>query len=646
MELVYLWVEKYKNIEKQGFNFSSRFECEFKDKDGKEKLKDDCQLVIKPKEHIENFFGNKINVTAIVGENGSGKSSVFEALSLLYYNHYGDVLKSENKIFIVFKIKNDFYIMSTKDNGCAYATEANKDDEKYIIQVDLNKATDNLSGKRHYLTYFSNCLTDMTKQKRFEPFKDKNEGARSYFYNGLQPKDLGKQQYTPLNNKNDTYDYFNLKYADILKDNDSFFSFIDEKLTFDSYKFEIHISDLGVYFAHERLYKDLIELESDNLFLEINSDNSKSYFYKFMALYIIKESIDIISRKTDDEYRFKGATSDYIDKAIMKFIELVKEKFKEDCSKKDYYENILKICSEYIDKDTFSIKNIDKLLQDYTYISKNIWKSTNFNIKDNHINHYLDNKILTKLEQDNIFRVDFFKENNEEYNFLSLSSGEQEYLKILTNFSYTMKHYVEGQNNIILFDEIELSMHPNWQKKLINNLDIILKSFKKKNTYTNIIITSHSPFILSDLPKENVIFLDKLDDKTQEKYPNLVIGDLKKGNCINVSKHINISPFGANIHTLLAHGFFMEDGLMGEFAKSKINEVIDNLQEKSQSLSQKQIKSIVATIGEPFLQTKLEQMYNEKFDLDDELEELQKQQEKINLKIEQLKKQKSENVKS
>ena len=31
MELVYLWVEKYKNIENQGFNFSPRFEYEFKD---------------------------------------------------------------------------------------------------------------------------------------------------------------------------------------------------------------------------------------------------------------------------------------------------------------------------------------------------------------------------------------------------------------------------------------------------------------------------------------------------------------------------------------------------------------------------------------------------------------------------------------
>ena len=29
MELVYLWVEDYKNIQKQGFNFSPRFRCEY-----------------------------------------------------------------------------------------------------------------------------------------------------------------------------------------------------------------------------------------------------------------------------------------------------------------------------------------------------------------------------------------------------------------------------------------------------------------------------------------------------------------------------------------------------------------------------------------------------------------------------------------
>ena len=88
LELVYLWVEDYKNIQKQGFNFSPRFDCKFydeyeKDENGKEKLKVDCRLEIKPKEHIENFFGENINVTAIVGKNGSGKSSLLELISFL-----------------------------------------------------------------------------------------------------------------------------------------------------------------------------------------------------------------------------------------------------------------------------------------------------------------------------------------------------------------------------------------------------------------------------------------------------------------------------------------------------------------------------------------------------------------------------------
>jgi len=29
MELFYLWVEEYKNIKNQGFNFSPRFDCEY-----------------------------------------------------------------------------------------------------------------------------------------------------------------------------------------------------------------------------------------------------------------------------------------------------------------------------------------------------------------------------------------------------------------------------------------------------------------------------------------------------------------------------------------------------------------------------------------------------------------------------------------
>ena len=75
MELVYLWVEKYKNIIGQGFNFSPRFECEFKN----------GVLTIDENKDYVSIFPENINVTAIVGENGSGKSNLLELISDIGY---------------------------------------------------------------------------------------------------------------------------------------------------------------------------------------------------------------------------------------------------------------------------------------------------------------------------------------------------------------------------------------------------------------------------------------------------------------------------------------------------------------------------------------------------------------------------------
>ena len=177
----------------------------------------------------------------------------------------------------------------------------------------------------------------------------------------------------------------------------------------------------------------------------------------------------------------------------------------------------------------------------------------------------------------------------------------------------------EEKNNILLFDEIELYLHPNWQKRVLKIiLDFIHKNKLKKNLH--IIVASHSPFILSDIPKENVIFLNKFDkEETKNKYPKLDAKDLKDGNCKNVSKHIELKTFGANIHTLLSNGFFMSDGLMGEFAKSKINEIkkfyeiVKFLEPKNKKYKRilkilylfkiKKFNHIQSIIGEQFLQT-------------------------------------------
>ena len=52
---------------------------------------------------------------------------------------------------------------------------------------------------------------------------------------------------------------------------------------------------------------------------------------------------------------------------------------------------------------------------------------------------------------------------------------------------------------------------------------------------------------------------------------------------------------------------------MGDFAKSKINAVLDLINENCQNISQEEAKFIISIIGEPIIKKKLEEMYNSKF---------------------------------
>ena len=97
MELVYLWVEDYKNIKKQGFNFSPRFKCDYDEEKN--------ELTIDENKDYLNIFPENINITAIVGENGSGKSNILDLIIEL--DNWGRIndsfffITSDEKIYTV-----------------------------------------------------------------------------------------------------------------------------------------------------------------------------------------------------------------------------------------------------------------------------------------------------------------------------------------------------------------------------------------------------------------------------------------------------------------------------------------------------------------------------------------------------------------
>ena len=206
------------------------------------------------------------------------------------------------------------------------------------------------------------------------------------------------------------------------------------------------------------------------------------------------------------------------------------------------------------------------------------------------------------------------KNNDSVSNINVMSSGEQHLVHTMQSVLYhilnvnSVHNSKESKNKYeyinIIFDEIELYFHPEYQRRFVFELLERLDSLKKGNHIPkikgiNILFCTHSPFILSDIPKQNVLFLgEKKDFKT----------------------------FGANITTLLANSFFMEN-LIGEFAKNKINEVIRWITQDKED-----ILKTIKLIDEPILRNKLIEMYYEKFPD----KEREKSEEKIRALAEQL----------
>ena len=76
MELLFIWLKKYKKLENQSFNFTDKYFFSFDyNREG-----DSILDVEENQDYIPNFFGFQIikDISVIVGKNGSGKTTIFD----------------------------------------------------------------------------------------------------------------------------------------------------------------------------------------------------------------------------------------------------------------------------------------------------------------------------------------------------------------------------------------------------------------------------------------------------------------------------------------------------------------------------------------------------------------------------------------
>lgn len=157
--------------------------------------------------------------------------------------------------------------------------------------------------------------------------------------------------------------------------------------------------------------------------------------------------------------------------------------------------------------------------------------------------------------------VKFRSSSNEVVDYVSLSDGEHQLAQLLGTLSMLSK-----PNVLFILDEPESHFNPQWRVKFISRL-MNLKTIdgergdaSSKISKQDALITTHSPFIPSDMDREKVfIFFKTLED----------------GLCRISYRHPLIQTYGSRFDSILNDCFGI-DPPISEIPKKEITDLIEN----------------------------------------------------------------------
>jgi len=535
--------------------------------------KDENSVIVN--ENTSNIYDEyqikNINITAIVGKNGTGKSTIIDFLMMAFNNiakSFDDdnTLGYLNEFFYTIQMNYSMHSLNSKKYEGEWLTKLFHKNDSYQtpIVIEPYREEGNIDV---------NILEDLTEQRLLSTI--------------LEYHLENSEDYTKLTEtKKVTY----LEIKENSKKIKKILKFLNQ-----SRAKEDNLDEILSYYEN----KQIIEYINNLIGTPTDSDLYQNY-RKVAELYICYKVQNIVNTYSIyTSYKDKVSTKEFLDMLI------------DDKTHRTFklhqaiyflkYGTLTSLGKIAIDELSISIKNI----AEKPSLVSSSWKFDN-----------IPSLSVIELVPPPFFEINIFLKDeisgNEDIPFETLSSGEKQKIYSISSIIYHLQniqsvHRVNDEsikyNNVnIVLDEIELYFHPDMQRTYIYDL---LQAIENKGGFNNIsalniIMVTHSPFILSDIVENNIMYLGTEDKKLE-------------------------NTFGANIHTLLDNSFFMNDGLMGKFAKEKIKSLIVKLneykeiddEERDKKVSQterNEIKRIISQIGEPFLKKKLFDMYFSIFD--------------------------------
>ena len=612
-----------------------------------------------------NLYGNEsmwVNICAVVGKNGAGKSSLIDLFIRIVNNlsaaiigeyyaynsaehlHYIDYLYATvmvqiNGQFIEIRIEGrvvlvNYYKRIKKSNRYVYVIS---NTQEVLVGKELFDKLEPIKPKEQYRDILRNFFytlvcsysiygfnfrdyySERTNKYRLIDIDKKASGNSddqfSYWLTGLFHKNDGYQTPIVIHPMRDN------GHLNITKENElakgrliglQMYKDADGNFPFRTINDDLHIKKLKLSRKSDNAY------DKDHATEKLDISGKMEFYKRYNE--IAKEIIDFWKERYPEAETYANHSQPKIEKMLWDYVSYKTIKIARTYSKYKKVYDTLRLKTH----NSKNLKNrLDEIYLDHTHVTLKLRRALNMLRFD--LYHYdgdienisLDNlyeelKGLTCDDENNpidiedllpppIFKVDLLMVKGDDplenwIPFTGLSSGERQIAYTISNFMYHLvnidsawDYFVieDEQKDVflyqyvnVIFDEVELYFHPDLQRRFVSYLTNALRSgHLKRIKGVNVIIVTHSPFVLSDIPKSNILVMGENEDVEDS--------------------------FGANILDLFRKQFFMSSTI-GEFARKELEWVFGLLGKKDELLKlttdeKKRILYLAKIVGDPYL---------------------------------------------